>query len=273
MLEHHSISKSSKHHSTISFETYNKLPQVIKSEITNYCKSHGREYENYCPSHEKMCCPECISVDHKKCSGLQLLKEVIKNVNMADFLDSVTLSVNDIKKQIKPIKEDRELNLKRIQNAYDEYKDDVKKVRDKINSNFDILEKQLEDEKSKIESNMKLLTLKLSDKTKDIDEYEQALSAMKEYVTDLQKYIGGKKIAAKVEEEREYLTSLFKDRCLNQISLRLKIDKALLDIESTLNCFGTVTTSVQEPLLYGMESQKNKQAHVLSDNLQEISDC
>lgn len=88
--DHHSVSKSSKHHNAITIESYYKLPLSI-STIANYCSNHNRKYENYCPYHDTLCCPACISVEHKSCMGLQLVQDVINTTKTSALLESIEL--------------------------------------------------------------------------------------------------------------------------------------------------------------------------------------
>ncbi|CAC5403664.1 unnamed protein product [Mytilus coruscus] len=86
--KHHSISKSSMQHNAIPIESYNKLPPTI-ANIVHYCPSHDMKYTNYCPHHDKLCCPACISVDHKRCTGLLLLQDVIKTAKPSALTESL----------------------------------------------------------------------------------------------------------------------------------------------------------------------------------------
>ncbi|CAC5400699.1 unnamed protein product [Mytilus coruscus] len=63
--EHHSISKATRKHGGISIKNYRKLPTFI-ANIANFCTEHDMKFENYCPHHNKLCCPACISTNHKK---------------------------------------------------------------------------------------------------------------------------------------------------------------------------------------------------------------
>jgi hypothetical protein len=67
--KHHSLSKGTRTHDIISIENYKKLPKSI-SEIVHNCKDHEMKYTIFCPNHDTICCPVCISTNHKKCDDL-----------------------------------------------------------------------------------------------------------------------------------------------------------------------------------------------------------
>jgi hypothetical protein len=74
--KHHSLSKATRTHGIISIENYKKLPKSI-SEIVHNCKDHEMKVTNYCPKHDTICCPVCISTNHKKCDDLMAIVELI----------------------------------------------------------------------------------------------------------------------------------------------------------------------------------------------------
>ncbi|VDI45806.1 Hypothetical predicted protein [Mytilus galloprovincialis] len=189
-LEHHKISRSSKHHVAIPIKNYNKLPSSMAG-IVNFCdKHHGRKYENYCPSHEQLCCPECISVDHKKCNGILLLQDVIKTAKTSALLDSIETNIKNIKSNIENIKEDRKQNLTIIHNQRQTFQEEINQVRTKVYSHLATLEqnimKNMDATEAKIKRETDTLTAELSDKVKVADELEKNVLAIREYATDLQ---------------------------------------------------------------------------------------
>ncbi|XP_063414095.1 uncharacterized protein LOC134696307 [Mytilus trossulus] len=263
---HHSISKSSKHHEAISIESYNKVPTTI-TKIVNYCNEHDMKYTNYCPHHEKLCCPACIYFDHKSCTDIQLLQHVLKTAKTSALLDSIELSIEDLKSNIKDIIEDRQRNIFKIHDQRKVYQHEVNQIRNKVNFYIDTLEqkmlKEIDDAEHKAYTEMKRLIGKLSEKTHVANNLVQKISAIKKYASDFQSFIGSKSIEAEVEEEEKYLNSLTKDGSFNQIRLKLNIETKLSNIESTIDSFGTVTSEIEPPSVM-LKSRKVKQAQIMS---------
>ncbi|CAG2251627.1 TRIM2_3 [Mytilus edulis] len=264
--DHHSISKSSKHHEAISIESYKKLPTTI-TKILTYCHEHDMKYTNYCPHHEKLCCPACIYVDHKSCTDIQLLQHVLKTAKTSALLDSIELSIEDIKSNIKDIIEDRQRNITTIHDQRQIYQHEINQIRNKVNFYIDTLEqnmlKDIDDAENEANAEMEKLIAKLTEKKQVTDIFVQNISAIKKYASDLQAFIGSKSIEAEVEAEEKYLHSLIKDGSLDQIVLRMKIDTKLTNIESIIESFGTVTSETEPPLVV-LKSGKDKQAQIMS---------
>ena len=78
--KHHSLSKGTRTHAIISIKNYKKLPTSI-SQIVHTCKDHEMKVTIYCPKHHTICCPVCISTNHKNCVNLMAIPELIKTRN------------------------------------------------------------------------------------------------------------------------------------------------------------------------------------------------
>lgn len=272
-LEHHKISRSSKHHVAIPIKNYNKLPSSMAG-IVNFCdKHHGRKYENYCPSHEQLCCPECISVDHKKCNGILLLQDVIKTAKTSALLDSIETNIKNIKSNIENIKEDRKQNLAIIHDQRQTFQEKINQVRTKVYSHLETLEQQImknmDATEAKIKRETDTLTAELSDKVKVADELEENVLAIREYATDLQVYIGSKSIENEIQKEENYLQSLLDDGRLRQIQMKLEMNTILSNIKSTVTSFGEVITEIKQPVVV-LKREKNKHAQNMANDSQSV---
>lgn len=247
--EHHSISKSSRNHNVIPMESYNKLPASI-SNIVNYCTNHGRKYENYCPHHDKLCCPACISIDHRSCIGLLLLQDVLKTAKTSVLLDSIESDIKDMKCNIENIIQDRQQNLAIINDLRNRYRLEIKQVRTTLNSHLDTIEKNiLEDldaNENKIKREAEKLISKLFEKMKVVEDLVRNISAIKMHATDIQAFIGSKSIEIRLEGEEKYLQDLKEDGSFSQILLKLNINEKLSNIKSTIKDFGNVTIETSQ---------------------------
>ncbi|CAC5403666.1 TRIM2_3 [Mytilus coruscus] len=260
--EHHSISKSSRNHNVIPMESYNKLPSSI-ANIVNYCTNHGRKYENYCPHHEKLCCPACISIDHRSCIGLLLLQDVLKTAKTSVLLNSIESDIRDIKSNIEKIIQDRQQNLAIIHDQRNRYRLEMKQVRTTLNSHLDTLEQNilqdLDANENKVKRETEKLITKLLEKTKVTDDLVRNISAIKMHATDIQAFIGSKAIETRVEKEEQYLQGLTEDGSLSQILLKLNINKTLSNMKSNIKYFGNVTLETSQSLVV-LKRTKTKQA-------------
>jgi hypothetical protein len=78
-IEHHSLAKPSRNHTTIPIEEYQKLPSYVL-EIKEHCDEHHERFNLYGKEHERSCCRICNLENHKDCKNVAIMEEIIKNV-------------------------------------------------------------------------------------------------------------------------------------------------------------------------------------------------
>ncbi|VDI36857.1 Hypothetical predicted protein [Mytilus galloprovincialis] len=192
--KHHQASRATRNHEVTSVNDYKRIPPTIAS-INQYCSDHEKKYQHYCSEHEKLCCPLCITTNHKKCD-LLALDEIIKTSKTSALFDMMEQSLKDMKSNIKKIVEDRKHNLEIIQQQRQKMKTDITKIRNKINKHLDKLEQQIQQDiqavEQKVQSQLERLLSKLSDHGKTIDKIQNDISSTKSFATDIQTFFGGK---------------------------------------------------------------------------------
>ena len=264
--KHHSLSKASRTHAIISIENYQKLPKSI-SEIVQNCKDHEMKNTIYCPNHDTICCPVCISTNHKKCDDLMAIPELIKSAKTSSIIANMEQSLRDMKHNIGIAVKDREGNLSLIRKQRQHYSDEIKQIRGKINSHLDTIEQRIMGELIDVEENVKLqienLLTELSKRSDKINEIQGTILALKEYASDLQTFLGSKSIEVEVEKQEKFVESLSEDGSLKQLNIKCSIDNNILDLVSTITTFGSVAieTGSQTAVL---KTEKSKQAQIIS---------
>jgi LPS O-antigen subunit length determinant protein (WzzB/FepE family) len=91
----------------------------------------------------------------------------------------------------------------------------------KINSHLDTLEqnilKELDDAEDNIKSKIDSLLKQLSEESKIVERIQRNTTAVKEYASDLQTFLGSKTIEEEVKKEEKYIMTLSEDGCLQQL--------------------------------------------------------
>jgi hypothetical protein len=264
--KHHSLSKASRTHGIISIENYKKLPQSI-SQIVHNCKDHEMKVTIYCPKHDTICCPICISTNHKNCVNLMAIPELIKTAKTSSIIATMEQSLRDMKHNIDIAVKDREGNLSSIRKQRQHYSDDIKQIRVKINSHLDTIEQRIMGELIDVEENIKLqiknLLTELSKRSDTINEIQGTLLALTQYASDLQTFLGSKSIEVEVEKQEKFVESLSEDGSLKQLNIKCSIDNKILDLMSTLTTFASVAIETG-PQTAALKTEKSKQAQIMS---------
>jgi hypothetical protein len=264
--KHHSLSKGTRTHGIISIENYKKLPKYI-SEIAHNCKDHAMKVTNYCPKHDTICCPVCISTNHKKCVDLMAIHELIKTARTSSIIATMEQSLRDMRHNIDLAVKDREGNLSSISKQRQHYSDEIKQIRVKINSHLDTIEQRIMGDLIDVEENVKLqieqLLTELSKRSDTINEIQCTILALKEYASDLQTFLGSKSIEVEVEKQEKLMESLSENGSLKQLNIKCSIDNKILDSMSTITTFGSVVIETG-PHIAVLKTEKSKHAQIMS---------
>ncbi|CAG2192556.1 unnamed protein product [Mytilus edulis] len=154
---------------------------------------------------------------------------------------------------IERVVKDRKQNLLEIQKQKQKFHDEIKQVRYKINEHLDTLEQRLLEDlysaEKKVKSQLEELLAKLAENTEKVISMENNISAIKEYASDLQAFLGSKMIETEIQKYETFLQSLFDDGSLRIIDINCKIEDKITDILSTVTSLGSVSIESTSPLV------------------------
>ncbi|XP_052101090.1 transcription intermediary factor 1-beta-like [Mytilus californianus] len=262
-LKYHNASKLSKNHEVISVDNYKQLPSFMTS-VQQYCSDHDKKYQLYCLQHEIPCCTHCVSAIHKKCD-LTALDEIVKTSKTSALFDNLEHSLNDLKENIKRITKDRVQNLSKVHQSREKIQSEIKTMRDKIDKHLDRIEQKilqdLGDVEKGVNSEIQHIHNKLLEHTKTVEDLEVHISAIKKYASDLQIFVGMKKVETDIEHAEKFVMSLLEDGSLQQVDIDFKMDHKLFDILS-IKGYGNISRTTSSSAVV-MKTEKNKQAQYL----------
>ncbi|VDI41314.1 Hypothetical predicted protein [Mytilus galloprovincialis] len=260
---YHGVSKDSRKHGIISIDDYKKLPAEI-CKIEQNCTEHDKKFQMFCPGHDTLCCIICISENHKKCTGMFLIDDVIKSSRSSIMFESLEKSLKDIQENIERVVKDREANLIEIKQHHLKSLNNIKDKRQKINSRLDELEKHMIDNLNSTETQLKLkidtLINRLSEKKNEIEILKTNLMSVKQHGSDLQAFIGSKMLEKDVTEELKYVKNIPKDDGFSQLGLKCQIDDKITAILSKIPAFGSIKIEKSKsPIVIGVGHEKQAQ--------------
>ncbi|XP_052100903.1 E3 ubiquitin/ISG15 ligase TRIM25-like [Mytilus californianus] len=263
---HHSFSKASRHHDVISIEDYRKLPTEISS-IMHHCTEHEKNLQMYCPRHDQLCCLLCISTSHKDCTGMLPIEDIAKTSQSSGLFESLQNSLEGMKNNIDRIVQDRQTNLTNIKAQRQKIYDGLKQLRKRINCHLDKLEKETIKQLCTAECDMNIkiedLLKELQEKSDRIAVLQNNISYLKNHASDLQSFIGSKKLQEKIESEETYIQSLTEDGRLKQLSLKCAQNEFIEDLLLNITSFGLISMETSPPTVV-IKLEKIKQAQIMS---------
>ncbi|VDI82308.1 Hypothetical predicted protein [Mytilus galloprovincialis] len=265
---HHSFSKASRHHAIISIDDYKKLSTDI-SNIVHHCIEE-KKLQMYCPRHDQLCCLLCISTSHKDCTGMLPIDEIAKTAQSSGLLESLQTSLEDMKSNISKIVQDRQTNLTKIKKQHQTIYDGLKKLRKRINCQFDKLEKETVKQLNAAECNLKTqigdLLKELKQKSDRVTGLQKNISDLMNHASQLQTFIGSKKLEEKIESEERYIQSLTEDGRLKQLSLKCAHNELIENLLKNISSFGLISME-SSPQTIKIKLRKMKQAQIMSTSV------
>ncbi|XP_052087363.1 transcription intermediary factor 1-beta-like [Mytilus californianus] len=271
--EHHTISKATRGHTTVSIDEYKKLSSTIL-EITQTCKSHNEKFQIYCNKHESPCCKKCIVETHNKCKEFVDIDDVVKDVKSSNAFVDIEHTLAEILENIKRIQKDREENLKAIKETREDIESQIKMTKLKIVNFLDILQEDILKELSEIEESeskqiRKLLTL-VQQTEKDVMEYQNNIANIKQHASDLQAFLYLKQIEHEVDGKDKLIQTVVENKNLNHATLSWKISSGVQNFQTSTSTFGKIVVDSKTSGIF-IGSRKNKQAQITVGNLEHKS--
>ena len=264
-LDHHSLAKPSRKHTTIPIAEYLKLPSYLL-EIKEHCNEHHEKFNVYCKEHECPCCGICMVETHKDCMDISILDNIIKDVKTSDLFNEIDELINEMAETIGKIRQNRETNSGAVREQKIIVENEIQELRTNINNHLDKLQenliKELTEAEKQITDQTRELLVSLDEKQKELTEYQTNLVNIKKYASDLQTYLAVKQIEKEVETHDTCLQSLAKGHSLNQTKLSCKIDNGLKTVTTSIQKFGEVVIK-SKPCEIIIVRKKDKQAQMM----------
>lgn len=241
--EHHSLSRYTEGHRTIPVLEYKELSTFIK-DTTQTCSEHGRKYEFLCNIDDKLCCTQCVTSTHKKCTDFICLDDLISSCNFNNLDHDIQRNLECQSQNLTCARKDREGNRKLVKEQNEKYRNDMKSVRQKINEYFDQLENKLSEE---LDYTTDLQVKTLSEIVDDIQALQMAVDQMKrtakdfnELPNDLLKFCGLRKLRTDVCTMESEVKSLIESEKMDRINVEMSISSDVSTFLRKNKSLGTI---------------------------------
>ncbi|XP_071161567.1 E3 ubiquitin-protein ligase TRIM71-like [Mytilus edulis] len=259
--KHHTKSKASKDHKTMSTTDYHNLPKFML-EISSQCRDHNKKFELYCSFHACPCCVQCITDKHKKCQDLKPLSDILKQVKSS-------ASVQLFEKDLKNVKENLEeiikyLNSRMNTNNSQKTKaaEQIRSMRKSIDDFLNKLEQKilddLESKHTQLKSKMNTLLQQLKTQANQTSQLQSEFSKMTQYATELQMYVGLREIEKTTAQSAKYIDELKSGDNFEEKNLEVNISPALQSILQQVKSLGNININTSQSTLQIKPGRKDQ---------------
>ncbi|XP_063398526.1 uncharacterized protein LOC134683267 [Mytilus trossulus] len=272
--EHHSLSKLSRNHSVVPIAEYKKLPSFLVN-IKLHCDEHDEKYSLFCKEHNECVCRKCaISEKHRECKDMFPVEDVIQNSKTSVAFTEIESSLEEMKKKISLILEDRQNNLSSLSAAKRKIESEILAIRQQINNHLDKIQglfmvevnSAVENSTQKIQS----FLASLKKDQREIDEYIEDVENIKKHATDLQTFLGITVLKNKLNETENTFISWSKGNSLAHTAVSYQLNNVLQNINDEINAFGKIAVYIQTCELL-LQRRKDDQAQLIKRNVE--PDC
>lgn len=267
--EHHSLSKASRTHKIVPIDECHKLPSFI-ANIKLHCDEHGEKYQLFCLEHNEVLCRKCvISGKHRECNKLSPVEDVIQNAKTSVVFTEISSSLQEMKENLNLILEDRQKNIFSISASKKKIETEISAIRQQLNHHLDEIQHLFIDELNKAVQNstkkIQSFIVSLKENQRVIDEFIQDVETIKTHATDMQTFLGIKKLEAKLKKTEHDFHSCVNDDNLAHIVVSYKVNNRLKNINNEINTFGK-TYVYDKPCELSVQRRKEDQAQVVKVN-------
>ncbi|XP_063401788.1 uncharacterized protein LOC134686012 [Mytilus trossulus] len=261
---HHSISRRTKNHETVSFAEYEKLPTEVL-QTAQVCKLHNERYELFCRKHDCPCCKKCVK-SHNDCKGLSDINELIKNVKTSNAFYEIEQTLLEVAENLKRLRAHQKDNLNSLKDKRKEIEAEITQARAKINHHLNKLQDDLMKELIAVEkkesNNIDKLLTSLKKKEKEITEIQENLANIKQHASELQTFLIMKNIEKDIAVGETFIESVSKSETTNQINVSYQINKSLQEITVSVQEFGEINVR-SDPCDFIIQKRKDRQAQIM----------
>ncbi|XP_071121147.1 tripartite motif-containing protein 2-like [Mytilus edulis] len=260
--DHHSLSKGTRNHETVTIAEYQKLPSNVV-QIAQSCRKHDQKYQIFCKKHDCPCCKRCVVEDHNKCEDLKDIDDVISGIKSSNAFEDIEKTLKEVKEHIERIRKDREENLASLQDQKKSIVIEIQKAKTSINNHLDQLHQTLLRDLDTAEEteSMKIRQLlsEVEKNEKEITEFQAALASIKQYASDLQTFLAVKDMERDLTKNENFVHTITKSGKLNHHRMTLNIETIIQNIAIDVKSFGEIIV-VNEPNELIIRRQKDQQA-------------
>lgn len=263
--EHHSISKASKNHKTLSIDDYRNIPAFLMSVKTK-CDVHDSEFEFYCTVHDDPCCVQCMHMTHKVCNDIKPLNEIVKNIKTSALVESLEITIKEIANGIKLLITKSRESIESLTFCMEKCRTEVQELRQTIEEHLKNIEKQILD---KLSSHF---TDGLKQKTKLTKNLEEAETRINNMVTDItnirnhaserQTFLGLKEIEKLAQSEKCFAESVIEHQKIRQTQYTFIISPAIFYIKNDSSLLGKLSI-VENTMDIPIETFKGINAQII----------
>ena len=180
----------------------------IRLSVMQTCSSHQNiSFVSYCKDHDKLCCPSCLTDQHRCCESVVPLEVAAKGIKTSTTLDTTTCSVSNAIQVLNDIRTYKTLNIEQLHQNEAEIKKIIETLQENIiNRTNEISETVLSDlsrlKDAKIAELEKQLG-NIDDRRKTMEARKKHIGLISEHGSEIHTFILTHKLKSELNNEEK----------------------------------------------------------------------
>ena len=194
-----------------------------------------------------------------------------QNSRVSEYMTNMEERLTDLIEIIQEIRQDRYTNLKTLTQQKSEIQEEISRIRIRINEHLDELERELLSELTKtVDDNSKHVEhvfTKINEKEIKLCEIYNDIEKSKTNTTNFPVVLSNEQIGAIVQEEEQYLKTLFYHKSLEDISITCQFNRPLRMLSDDIARFGIISTVTKPVMTSPFRREERSLLALVTDNL------
>lgn len=260
----HQVQKAPRHHNTIAIEDFQLLPDSI-ANIRQECEFHKETFEFYCQIHNIPLCKCCITEQHKECTELKPIQEIVKNVKESVAFEDLEHRVKDVLEIVMKIAKVQHENRTHLEGKHADIIDKVEFVKTIVNSHLDQLKQDLLNQLTEHQEHTNRVIKSLDDMQRSVGAIRNELTKSKEHASDFQTFLYINEWDSKVQKYETEINAVE----YHEGNIELTIERRLIleQIIHAITKFGVLNVSFSNPERLSLRKDRQGQLFIPTPNL------
>lgn len=209
----------------------------IKLSVMQTCCSHQNlSLDSYCKDHDVVCCPSCMTDEHRCCEGVVPLEVAAKGIKSSKTFDMTTCSVSNAIQVLNDIRTYKTLNIENLHQNELEIKKIIETLQDNIiNRTNEASETVLSDLSRLKETEIAEIEKQLGhidDRRKTMEARKKHIGLISEHGSEIHTFILTHKLKSELNNEEKAIKKTIEES--RTVSLTFK------EIEEAISSFKTI---------------------------------
>ncbi|KAH3791875.1 hypothetical protein DPMN_145366 [Dreissena polymorpha] len=161
----------------------------------------------FCQDHSKLCCSDCVLLNHRQCTDLALIAESVKTLSVD--MQQLSSKIQEILAELNHFTKTQEASIQSMEGSYNEKLQEIREQRKTLNAALDKLEnttlKELDEIRTILQTSLKKDVDNCSRLKHELQQLSEAVQGLHDKNNKEMEFVASMKCQDKIHESESYL--------------------------------------------------------------------